>query len=95
MSRIYDNSFRAGVSVSILVWLVVNMINFYFAQKQHEETGITFSHGSGSPFDWGVPFYWTTAGGFFTNAVLVALTSIVVGHIFRFVRTKYRSVENE
>ncbi len=94
MKDLYANSFLAGVSVTLVGWFIVSIICFNLAKIEHEKTGISFS-GSGSPFDWGFPFYWTDAGGFFANAVLVAFTSIVVGHIFRMVVTKYRSAKTE
>lgn len=81
MANLYDSKFKAGVWVSLCIWFVVNIVNLQLSRLDWEENGLKFSSSSGPEFDWGVPFNWTDAWGFVLNAVVIAVSSIVVGHV--------------
>ena len=91
----YNKSFRVGLILTLILWMVVNIVAHHIARVDYDATGIKWVvHGSTRyPYDWGFPFYWTEAGGFFANAVVVALTSIVGGHISRILYESFSSTE--
>ena len=91
----YNNAFRIGLVVTLVFWLVANVFANHFARVDYEMNGIQWVvHGATrSPYDWGIPFYWTKAGGFFTNSMIVAITSIAGGHIARMLYERLSSIK--
>ena len=83
MANFYDSKFKVGVWISLCIWFVVNFVNLQLSRLDWEENGLKFSSSSGPEFDWGIPIYWTDAWGFVLNSVVIAVTSIVIGHITR------------
>lgn len=89
MAHFYDSKFKVGVWISLSIWLVVNLVNLQVSRLDWEENGIKFSPDTGPQFDWGIPFNWTDTSGFVANSIVIAVTSIVVGHLSRTVWERF------
>ena len=82
--RIYSDAFFTGLVISLLCWGVLNLISYEVGLREYQASSIKFS--GGVFFDWGIPFHWTNAGGFFANSVTVAASSILIGHLLNFIK---------
>jgi hypothetical protein len=86
-SKVYDTAFFVALCVTLSCWLAINLVSYEIAWREQKDNPIQFS-GGGPIFDWGVPFYWTNAGGYAANVVIVVGTSIIVGHLVRISRER-------
>ncbi|MGD9628733.1 MAG: hypothetical protein AB7V18_05775 [Pyrinomonadaceae bacterium] len=92
--EIYSGAFFSGLLITLLCWGVLNLVSYEIAWRQDQVNPISFSGGE-PIFDWGFPFYWTNAGGFFANALIVAGSSIVIGHLVNVTNTKILKGDQE
>ena len=82
--QIYSDAFFAGLAISLLCWGAVNLVSYEIGWREYQASHIKFS--GGVLFDWGIPFHWSKTGGFFANAVIVAGSSILIGHLVSFTK---------
>jgi len=77
--EIYSDAFFTGLLITLLCWGALNLVSYEIGWREYQASPIKLS--GGVFFDWGIPFYWTNAGGFFANSVIVAGSSILIGHL--------------
>lgn len=85
--EIYSSAFFTGLVIALICWGALNLVSYGIAWQADKVNPISFSGGS-SDFDWGVPYYWTNASGFFSNALIIAGSSILIGHLVNITKTK-------
>ncbi len=98
MSKIYDIAFRMGVLFNVLLWTVLNIIDFFDARNDFlywEYRGLKFSHVG--DFIWGVPFpmfresmLWNSRA-LVLNSVIYVACAFFFGFLFKFVWSKISS----
>ena len=100
MSKVYDIAFRMGVLFNVLLWTILNVLNFKSAENklvqrqiERERSEIKFPccDYMGS---WGVPFAWDEnygiigGAGAILNITIMAAFGFAFGFLFKFVWSK-------
>jgi hypothetical protein len=85
--EIYNGAFFTRLSNTLLCWGALNLVSYEIAWRADKLNPISLSGGP-SLFDWGFPFYWTKAAGFFANAMIVGGSSILIGHLVNLTNTQ-------
>ena len=92
--EIYNGAFFAGLIITLFCWGALNLVSYEIAWREQKRNPIQFSGGEPT-IDWGIPFYWTNAGGFFTNAMIVVGSSIVIGHLVNLASSRRFAANDE
>ncbi len=83
--KVYNRAFKAGVGLNVTVFVILNAISFVVEKRKYDSSPIKISH---SRIDWGFPFAWTwdtgIGLGFMLNVAVIAISSFVVGFLFRY-----------
>ena len=96
MNKVYSKHFVIGFCVNILIFVVLNIIDFVVAKNEYENSGEHLSHDTGAT--WGIPF--SMFGVFYigfspialcVNILLVIFFSFFMGYIFKFLLPKITS----
>lgn len=95
MSKIYDNAFKVGVGINILIFTISNIVSYVVSYNDYINREIKFSHGGyrwGFPFDMyenilGYPYNQIgfMKGGVVLNILVFALSGFILGFISQFV----------
>ena len=98
MNKIYNKYFIIGFCTNILIFVVLNIIDYFVAHYRYANTNpnLLLSHDTGPT--WGVPF--SMFGVFYigfspialcVNILLVIFFSFFMGYIFKFLLPKITS----
>lgn len=91
MFKLYDTAFKIGFGITVLVFVILNILNYLseIAQiKLWKSSGIDF--GEGKPI-WGFPFDMTNPYTFAVNILIIVVCGFIAGLIFKFVWSKFTS----
>lgn len=90
MGYFYNRAFKIGVAVGVMIFLIINVVDYVIASKEYEAyLNGPIKFAPLARFRWGFPFIWDGYNfGFAEDGVLnviVATTfGIICGLIFRF-----------
>ena len=89
MSKVYNGNFKAGVALTIAVFVLLNLADYIYEYRSYHTNPIKLS---GYGFLWGVPFPWfrNDASGIdlMLNGAIIAGVAFVVGFISKAVFDK-------
>lgn len=99
MSYIYNRTFKIGVIVGVIVFVLLNIATYYFALKRQEANLLSPIQFAPNTIDWGFPFNWGRSKFFYPedgilNVLVGMIFGISCGIIFNYIgrRRSFRSV---
>ena len=89
MFKLYDMAFKIGFGFNILIFIVLNIVNYNRAIEKWAR-----SEFSGYTPIWGFPFYMAHWGTFSLNILIIVACGFIMGLIFRFVWQMMRKIDD-
>jgi hypothetical protein len=89
VSKVYNRNFKAGVALTIVIFVLLNIGDYIYRYSSYHNSPIKFSPGG---FLWGIPFAWfrNDASGIepMLNGLTIAILAIGVGFISKLIFDK-------
>lgn len=96
MSKVYDIAFRMGVLFNVVLFTLLNVINYKWAESEYLQRQIERERGApsfgccesigswGFPFDWTVKYSIIEGMGTILNIIIIAACGFAFGFLFKF-----------
>lgn len=86
--RIYNRDFKLGVSLSLLIFAILNIVSYVTSQRAYDQRDVRLPRGV---FVWGFPFTWASDGSRIQlipnevlNLAVIVLCCFTLGFLFRY-----------